>query len=281
MKAKRLGTTAADIDICFKDAASTQQDCRRRPGHCPPTRSIGCIAIITVRHRFTAVTPVISNIVGQIDMASTTRIPIERVYSVIERGSRFPARHLGARHDPHSSGRRATVKRGQALVIMVGAMIAVIAMAGLIVDGGNAWAQQRDTQNGTDAAAEAGAIVIVQNYGGAPHPIVAVGTARSPLPWPVPQRTTESRVPTAYYTNVTGQLLNAAGAVVANRNQAAVVGAGPSTHRVPRVCWHSGPRRSTRTWLASSASPIGRQTRKRRPSQAPSQGPAMRSMAAV
>ena len=76
-----LGTTAADIDICFKEPDTTQQDCKSPAvDDCPPKRTIGCIAIVTVRHRFTAVTPIISNIVGQIDMASTTRIPIENVF---------------------------------------------------------------------------------------------------------------------------------------------------------------------------------------------------------
>lgn len=76
-----LGTTGADIDVCFKDAASTQQDCAQPATQaCPTPRFIGCIAIVTVHHSFTAVTPVIGNIVGQIDMASTTRIPIERVF---------------------------------------------------------------------------------------------------------------------------------------------------------------------------------------------------------
>ena len=40
-------------------------------------------------------------------------------------------------------------------------------MVALIVDGGNAFAQQRITQNGTDAAAEAGATVLAQRLGGA------------------------------------------------------------------------------------------------------------------
>lgn len=56
--------------------------------------------------------------------------------------------------------------RGQVLVIVGVAMIGLIAMVGLIIDVGFAWAANRDTQNGSDAAAHAGAIVIVQQMAG-------------------------------------------------------------------------------------------------------------------
>lgn len=59
---------------------------------------------------------------------------------------------------------------GQALVLMAGGMVAVIAMVGLIVDGGNAWAQQRVVQNASDASAEAGAVVLAQRFAGASAP---------------------------------------------------------------------------------------------------------------
>ena len=51
-----------------------------------------------------------------------------------------------------------TRQGGQALVLMVLAMVAVISGMALIIDGGNAWAQQRITQSGNDAASEAGTI---------------------------------------------------------------------------------------------------------------------------
>ena len=59
---------------------------------------------------------------------------------------------------------------GQALVLMVGGILAVVAMVALIVDGGNAWAQQRVVQNGSDATAEAGTIVMAQRFAGATAP---------------------------------------------------------------------------------------------------------------
>lgn len=48
-------------------------------------------------------------------------------------------------------------QRGQVIVIVALAMTAMLAMVALVVDGGNAYAQQRRTQNGIDASAEAGA----------------------------------------------------------------------------------------------------------------------------
>lgn len=54
---------------------------------------------------------------------------------------------------------------GQVLVMVAAGMIVFLGMVALVIDGGNAWAQQRDTQNGTDAAAYAGAILISENRG--------------------------------------------------------------------------------------------------------------------
>jgi Flp pilus assembly protein TadG len=53
-------------------------------------------------------------------------------------------------------------QRGQALVIFAGGLIAIVAGVGLIIDVGYAWGEQRNTQNGADAAARAGAIVLAQ-----------------------------------------------------------------------------------------------------------------------
>ena len=54
-------------------------------------------------------------------------------------------------------------QRAQSLVLFVISLLAIMAMVGLIIDGGNAYAQQRSTQNGSDAAAEAGATILVRN----------------------------------------------------------------------------------------------------------------------
>lgn len=49
-------------------------------------------------------------------------------------------------------------ERGQALVIFVLALVAIIAVTGLVLDGGSAFAQRRDQQNAADLAAMAAAI---------------------------------------------------------------------------------------------------------------------------
>lgn len=51
-------------------------------------------------------------------------------------------------------------ERGQVLVIVAAALVALVAMVGLIIDGGFAWGEQRKTQNGADAVAMAGTIVV-------------------------------------------------------------------------------------------------------------------------
>lgn len=61
--------------------------------------------------------------------------------------------------------------RGQVLVLMVGGFIAAVAMTALIVDGGNVWAQQRIVQNGTDSAAQAGAVVMARRLAGVTEPL--------------------------------------------------------------------------------------------------------------
>lgn len=62
-------------------------------------------------------------------------------------------------------------QRGQVLVIVAMGMVVIVAMVGLVIDGGYAWIRQRDTQNGADAVAKAGTIV-VQHYlaGDSPAP---------------------------------------------------------------------------------------------------------------
>ncbi len=57
--------------------------------------------------------------------------------------------------------------RGQMLVIAALALVAIVGMTGLVIDGGAIFAQQRTAQNGSDAAATAGAVVIAENLGSA------------------------------------------------------------------------------------------------------------------
>ena len=57
-------------------------------------------------------------------------------------------------------------ERGQMFVVMILAIVALLAAAALVIDGGNAFAQQRRTQNGLDAMAEAGATQLARKMSG-------------------------------------------------------------------------------------------------------------------
>jgi hypothetical protein len=115
-------------------------------------------------------------------------------------------------------------QHGQALVIMALAMITIVAGVGLIIDGGNAWAQQRMTQAGNDAAAEAGAVVLAQNLAGSVAPVIGWDAT-------VDAAITDSAtkndidVPVAYYTDICGTLLRPDGTKAATTADADVVGA--------------------------------------------------------
>ena len=76
----------------------------------------------------------------------------------------------------HSSYRARTRARGQVLVIFVGGIFALIGGTAFVVDGGNAMAQQRAAQNGVDAAAQAGTVVIAQYLMGGSSATGATGT---------------------------------------------------------------------------------------------------------
>jgi Flp pilus assembly protein TadG len=96
-------------------------------------------------------------------------------------------------------------ERGQILVIVGVGLIAMIAMVGLVVDGGYAWGEQRQVQNGADAMANAGATVIAQSLKGAPKTSGDVGCA-------VEASASLNGVanPTAVYTDVYGVTLTPA-----------------------------------------------------------------------
>lgn len=67
----------------------------------------------------------------------------------------------------HPTG-RITRSEGQAIVLVVLALVALLAMAGLVIDGGNLFAQQRRVQNWTDASANAGAVQLLRRLIGVP-----------------------------------------------------------------------------------------------------------------
>lgn len=57
-------------------------------------------------------------------------------------------------------------ERGQVVVIVAVGMVVIVAMVGLVIDGGYAWGKQRDTQNAADASAESGAVTLAERLAG-------------------------------------------------------------------------------------------------------------------
>ena len=114
-------------------------------------------------------------------------------------------------------------ERGQFLVIVAAGMIVLVALVGLVIDGGYAWGRQRDTQNAADAAALAGATVMAERLAGAEpaRTDTNVNTA-------VNTAFLNNEVPrdAAFYTNIAGDLITAGGAVTTNEAAAAKVGGG-------------------------------------------------------
>lgn len=51
-------------------------------------------------------------------------------------------------------------ERGQTVIITAVGLVVMIGLVGLVIDGGHAWGKLRQTQNGADASAKAGAVVI-------------------------------------------------------------------------------------------------------------------------
>ncbi len=110
-------------------------------------------------------------------------------------------------------------EQGQIFVLFALGLVALVAGVALIVDAGLAYAQQRGTQNASDAAANAGAVVLAQRLGGATKTDADVANAVG-FSAGLNQITQAS-----YYTNVSGQPIGSSGTVVAV-NSAAQVGSG-------------------------------------------------------
>ena len=92
---------------------------------------------------------------------------------------------------------------GQILVLFALGLVAFIGGVALVIDAGNAYAQQRGVQNGSDAAANAGAVVLAQRLGGAAKTDADVAAA-------VGFSATQDNVgQAAYYTNVLGEPIEA------------------------------------------------------------------------
>jgi len=107
---------------------------------------------------------------------------------------------------------------GQALVVMIGAILLSMALVATIVDGGNVFAQQRVAQNGVDATAEAGAVMLAERLAGATAPSggwdlnIAARTAQTAA-------ANNVTVEAAYYTDICGIPLKADGSGAINADQ--------------------------------------------------------------
>jgi Flp pilus assembly protein TadG len=117
----------------------------------------------------------------------------------IERGRHVPPL---SRRRPDNSG-----AGGQILVLFALGLLVMVAGVALIVDGGNAYAQQRGVQNGADAAANAGADVLALKLAGVTKSDTDVKNAI------LSNSGLNTIAATAYYTNVTGQPIDASGNV--------------------------------------------------------------------
>jgi Tfp pilus assembly protein PilX len=123
--------------------------------------------------------------------------------------------------------------RGQVLVIVAVGLVLMVALVGLVIDGGYAWGQQRATQNATDATAEAGAVVLVQQLAGVTETdtdvwnavqAVALANGYPPAGSPAVDPATDclggppeqgKQGICAYYTDVSGNVLTSGGQPIA------------------------------------------------------------------
>lgn len=126
---------------------------------------------------------------------------------------------------PRSSTTSRQRADGQVMVLFALGLTALIAMVGLVIDGGNAWAQQRITQAGNDAAAEAGAVVLAERLAGKSAP---AGGWDAVVYAAIQARSGDNGItaPNAWYTDICGVLLRPDGTRAANASEAARVGAG-------------------------------------------------------
>jgi Flp pilus assembly protein TadG len=67
-----LGAVPADVDVSFMTADLSAA--------CTTPVGVGCVVVVTVHYHYQAATPLVGNLVGTINMSSTTREPVERSY---------------------------------------------------------------------------------------------------------------------------------------------------------------------------------------------------------
>ena len=113
----------------------------------------------------------------------------------------------------HRPGRESA--QGQVIVMMVVGFIAIIGAVALVIDGGNAVAHQRMTQNGADAAAEAGAVIMAERFAGATEPTAGWDAT---VQYAINQSAAANgvSVQAAYYTDICGIPLQSDGTAALN-----------------------------------------------------------------
>lgn len=72
-------------------------------------------------------------------------------------------------------GRR--TERGQTAIMAALSLVVLVSLVGLVIDGGFAWGKQRQTQNGSDAVAKAGAVVLQHDLSDIPQTDLDVACA--------------------------------------------------------------------------------------------------------
>lgn len=132
---------------------------------------------------------------------------------------------------------RRDAETGQAIIVMVGAILLAVALVATIVDGGNVLAQQRVTQNGADATAEAGAVLLAERLAGVAEPS---GGWDNNIHARLLQTATANNmtVDAAYYTDICGIPLKADGTAALNADErtedlSAALKVGNSSHVLP------------------------------------------------
>ncbi len=127
--------------------------------------------------------------------------------------------------------RQASREAGQIIVVAALAMVAIIAGVALVLEGGNAYANQRIAQNSADAVAHAGATVLAQRLGGTAKDDEDVAAWMQDI---ADDNGLSSS--TAYYTNVLGQYIAATGLVAASPGEWVEVGTvGPGLPPPPKA----------------------------------------------
>jgi Flp pilus assembly protein TadG len=119
----------------------------------------------------------------------------------------------------HPPAKRA---EGQILVLFALGIITLLGGVALVIEGGNAYQNQRSVQNGSDATAEAGAAAIAKGLS------TGIATTDAQVAAAVAATAFSNNITaTGYYTDWQGNPLNSAGTIVAP-SAAVVVGASPT-----------------------------------------------------